>query len=269
MADEGRAWRAGLPLAMSVLTRFPCKPSRTDPAAAGWAMAWGPLVGAAVGGIASVVFTLARLPLGPYAPRLLPAVLAVAAIALVTGALHLDGLADSADALGVRGDTAAVRAAMKSPGVGAFGVVALILTLVVDIAAVSTAASRGFAVVSLVTGSVAGRLAVTWSCRPGVAAADPGTGLGAWVAGSVPLRRAIAATASAAVLVGAWAALWHRHHPVRAVLIAYAALAAGLLTGEALRRLVTRHVGGLTGDILGAVVECSSMAAYIVVALAA
>lgn len=268
MADEPDDRRAGLSLALSVLTRIPCRPSRTDAAAAGWAMAWAPLVGAVVGGIASAVFTLARLPLGSHASRLLPAALAIATIAAVTGALHLDGLADSADALGVRGDAAAARAAMKAPGVGAFGAVALILVLLVDVAAITTAGDRRHAVVALVTGCVAGRLAVTWSARSGIQAATD-TGLGAWVAGSVPVRRAAATTAYAVIVTGGWAALWRRNDPIPAVLIATAAVAVAVLIGDAVRRLVTRRVGGLTGDVLGAVVECSSMAAYVVVALAA
>jgi adenosylcobinamide-GDP ribazoletransferase len=260
--------RDGVVLAMSILTRFPCRPGRTDAATAGRAMFWAPLAGAAIGGLAAAVFTVARLPLDHDASRLLPATLAVATTAIVTGALHLDGLADSADALGVRGDQDAVRAAMKAPGVGAFGVVALVLVLLLDVTAIDLAAERRSAVIALVTGCVAGRLAVTWSCRPSVRAARD-SGLGAWVAGTVPLRRALLATAYAALLTGGWAAVWHRSHPAASVAVAGGALLAGVAVGEATRRVVVHRVGGLTGDVLGAVVECSSMAAYVVVALAA
>jgi adenosylcobinamide-GDP ribazoletransferase len=236
--------------------------------AVGSAMAWAPLVGAMVGGLGCAAFTLARLPLAPWSSRLLPAALAVATIAIVTGGLHLDGLADSADALGVRGDSATVRAAMKSPGVGAFGVTALILVLVIDVAAINLAADYRLAVTALVTGGVAGRLAVTWSCRPSVPAATD-TGLGAWVAGTVPTGRAIASTAYAAVVVAGWAALWRRDDPGPVIGLACGALVAGVVAGEAVRRLVARQAGGLTGDVLGAVVECGAMTAYVVVALAA
>lgn len=255
-------------LAKSVLTRIPCQPPRTDAEAVGWAMVWAPLVGAIVGAIAAGVFTLVRLPLEYGSSRLLPAVFAFAAIALVTGGLHLDGLADSADALGVRGDPEAKRAAMKTPGVGAFGVAAVLFVILADIAALNVAGDYRLAVATLVTGCVSGRLAVTWSCRPSVRAATD-TGLGAWVAGTVPVRRALFASAYAVVVVGGWAALWCRHHPLPAVAVACGALVAGVIGGEATRRLVVRRTGGLTGDVLGAVIECGAMTAYVVVALAA
>ena len=258
---------AGFTLAKSIFTRIPCQPARTDAAAVGWAMTWASFIGAIIGGLASAVYTLARLPLPSWAPRLLPAALALAAIAAVSGGLHLDGLADSADALGVRGDQDAVRAAMKAPGIGAFGAVALVLVLLIDVSAISLAGDYRLAVTALVTGSVAGRLAATWSCRPSVPAATR-TGLGAWVAGAVPARRVMAATAYAAVIVGGWAALWRHHDPWPVVALACGALVAGVIAGEAVRRLVVRRTGGLTGDVLGAVVECGAMTAYVVVALA-
>ena len=262
------ASRAGWVLAKSLLTRIPCRPSRTDPEAVGWAMTWAPLIGAIVGGIGSAVFTLVRLPLDGGASRLLPAVLALAAIALATGGLHLDGLADSADSLGVRGNPAAVRVAMKSPGVGAFGVGAVLFVVLADVAAINLAGGYRLAVTALLTGCVAGRLAVTWSCRPAVRPATD-TGLGAWVAGTVSIRRAVLATAYAAVVVGAWAALWCRHAPLGPVALAVGALVAGVVAGEATRRFVVRRTGGLTGDVLGAVVEVGAMTAYVVVALGA
>lgn len=258
----------GLRLAISVLTRIPCGTTRADRDTAGRAMFFAPLVGAAVGAIASGVFTLARLPLEYGSSRLLPAVAALAAVALVTGGLHLDGLADSADALGIRGDHDAVRAAMKAPGIGAFGATALVFVLLADAAAVNVAGGYRLAVTALVTGCVAGRLAVTWSCRPSVPAAS-GTGLGAWVAGTVPIRSAVAATAYAAMVVAGWAALWRRDDPLPAVALACGALAGGLVAGEAMRRFVVRRTGGLTGDVLGAVVEIGAMTSYVVVALAA
>lgn len=231
-------------------------------------MTWAPLVGALVGAIASGVFTLVRLPLEYGASRLLPAVLAIAATAVVTGGLHLDGLADSADALGVRGDEAAVRAAMKAPAVGAFGVIAVLFVVLSDVAAINVAGGYRLAVTALLTGCVSGRLAATWSCRPNVRAATD-TGLGAWVAGTVPIRRAVLATAYAAVVVGGWAALWRRDDPMPAVALACGALFAGVVVGEATRRFAVRRTGGLTGDVLGAVVECGALAAYVAVALGA
>ena len=86
------------------------------------AAVWFPLVGAAVGAVAG------------RRPRRRPStfraaartVLAMIALVVVTGALHQDGLADTADGLGVRGDRERRLAVMRDSATGAFGVLALI-----------------------------------------------------------------------------------------------------------------------------------------------
>ena len=103
--------RGGLRLAVTLLTVVPV-PGRRDPAAptrqsAGAAMSWAPLVGLALGGVAAAVLWAGARWAGP----LLGAVLAIAALAALTGGLHLDGLADLADGLGSRRP-----AASTSPG---------------------------------------------------------------------------------------------------------------------------------------------------------
>ena len=98
-------------------------------------LAWLPLVGVALGGaIALAARGLeGRLDDGPAA------VLIVAGWALATGAIHLDGLADSADALG-GGDRERRLAIMRDSRLGSFGVLALVLVVVLKIALVAARA---------------------------------------------------------------------------------------------------------------------------------
>jgi adenosylcobinamide-GDP ribazoletransferase len=252
---------SGLALAVSVLTRLPVRPRRVDRVTAGAAMTWAPVVGAAIGGVGAGVFALVRWAIGDGA-TLLPAALAVVAVVAVTGALHLDGLADTADSLGVRGDHTAARAAAKDPAVGAFGVTAIAATLLVDVAAVATAGTR--ATTALVVGASAGRLAATWACH--TAPAATADGLGAWVARTVSRRQAVAATVAVAVVAAVVGGLDASRHVVAGG-VALGAAAVGLGVGLGVQRVGRARFGGLTGDALGAAISCGATAAYIVVAM--
>ena len=98
-AGGRRAWGDGLWLALGTLTLLPTPmPSRVDRVVGGRAMVLAPIVGVLLGGIAAGVVAVAQL-VQPDAD-LLAAVLAVLVVAGLSGALHLDGLADFADALG-------------------------------------------------------------------------------------------------------------------------------------------------------------------------
>jgi adenosylcobinamide-GDP ribazoletransferase len=224
-------------------------------------MAWAPVVGAGIGGVGAGVFALVRWAVGGGA-TLLPAALAVIAIVALTGALHLDGLADTADSLGVRGDATAARAAAKDPAVGAFGVTAIAATLLVDVAAIATADTR--ATTALVVGASAGRLAATWACHDVPAATTEG--LGAWVAGTVSRRQAVAATLAVAVVGAVVGGLDAPRHVIAGG-VALGAAAVGLGVGVVVQRLGRTRFGGLTGDVLGAAISCGTTAAYVVVAL--
>ncbi|MCP9954791.1 adenosylcobinamide-GDP ribazoletransferase [Actinomadura madurae] len=247
---------AGLRLAVTLLTVVPFGTGRADRGTARWAMLLAPAVGLVSGGAAALVLLAGDL-LGLSA--LLAAALAVAATAAVTRALHLDGLADLADGLGSGRPAAEALAIMKRSDIGPFGVVTLLLTLLIQVAALASAPQPAVAVL---VASVAGRLALPWACRTGVPSARPG-GLGALVAGSVPAGAALAATG--AVLVAAGAAgtaaggLGGALHGVAAVAAALAA--AALVLHRAVRRL-----DGVTGDVLGALVEVATTAALVTLA---
>lgn len=241
-----------------------------------------PFVGALLGAVCAVVLTGA-LWLG--VTPLLASVLAVAALALLTRGLHLDGLADLADGLGSGKPAAQALDIMKKSDIGPFGVVTLILTLMVQVAALSEVAAAGRGQIALVIACVAGRLALTWACRAGVPAARPG-GLGALVAGTVRRGPALAVTAlvllGAAVLTPAYeigaldpplSLLAGSLSPderlpdsVSGLLGPSLAVVAGLLAAWVLRRRATRRLGGITGDVLGALVEIATTAALVVCA---
>jgi adenosylcobinamide-GDP ribazoletransferase len=187
------------------------------------------------------------------APALVTGGLTVAAAALLTRGLHLDGLADTVDALGSYRRGADALAIIKKPDIGAFGAGAIALTLLVQAGAV--AAIGPWAVVAAYA---AGRLAVPVACRRGVPAARP-DGLGALVAGTV--RLPVVAVAAAIVVAGAvWAAPGRPWQGPAAVV---AALAAAVL----LVRHCVRRFGGLTGDVIGAAVEVATTTALVVLSL--
>jgi adenosylcobinamide-GDP ribazoletransferase len=244
----------GLRLAVTLLTVVPL-PGASDPAAptrrqAGAAMAWAPFVGLAVGGVAAGVLWAGARWAGP----LLGSVLAIAVLAALTGGLHLDGLADLADGLGSRRPAAGALEIMKQSDIGPFGVVALVLTLLIQVAALDRAQGLGRGEVAIVAAAVTARLAMTAACRPGVPAARP-AGLGALVAGSV--RPAALAGLAGAAVGGAGAF---------GVIFAVAVV-AGLAAGLALTAMAVRRLGGITGDVLGAVAEVAAAACLLVTAL--
>ncbi|GII76027.1 hypothetical protein Sru01_10090 [Sphaerisporangium rufum] len=251
-APAGRWARlaGGLRLAAGLLSVWPAGAPHADRATAGRAMLLAPLVGLLLGGAAAAVQFAAGLLLSPP----LAAALAIGSLALLTRALHLDGLADLADGLGSGRPAAGALEIMKRSDIGPFGVVTLVFTLLIQVAAAAEAGPP-----ALVAACVTGRLAVTWACTPGVPAARPG-GLGALVTGTVRPGAAGVATASAlagAVLLGLAAG-----GPLRFPL----AVAGGLAAAWALRGHAVRRLGGVTGDVLGALVEAATAAALLVCA---
>jgi adenosylcobinamide-GDP ribazoletransferase len=237
---------AGLRLAVTTLTVLPMRAGRIDRSAAAWAMSLAAAVGAAIGGVLAVLLWGLR-ELG--APPLVAAAVTVAAATLATRGLHLDGLADTIDGLGSYKTGEAALQIMKKSDIGPFGVAAIALTLLIQTAAL--AETTGGAVVIAWT---AGRLAITIACRRGVPAARP-DGLGALVAETVP--RPLAALIAIIVVVTAAAATPDRWWQGPASVTA--ALAVVLL----LLHHAVRRFGGITGDVLGAVVETATTVALV------
>jgi adenosylcobinamide-GDP ribazoletransferase len=244
---------AGLRLAVTLLTVVPLGTGRADRDTARRAMLLAPAAGLITGGAAALVLLAGDLL---DLSGLLAAALAVAATAAVTRALHLDGLADLADGLGSGRPAAEALAIMKRSDIGPFGVVTLLLTLLIQVAALASAPQPAVAVL---IASVTGRLALPWACRTGVPSARPG-GLGALVAGSVPARAALAATA---VVLAAAAAAGTAAGGLGGALHGVAAVAAGLAAAALVLRHAVRRLGGVTGDVFGALVEVATTAALV------
>lgn len=241
-AGIGR-WRAGvsgLRLAFSLFTVIPVRTGGVDRQAAGRAMPLAPVAGLAIGGAQAAVLVAAVRFAGLSAA--VAAILAVAGAAAMTRGLHLDGLADLADGLGSLRDADGALAVMKRSDIGPFGVVTLVLVLGCQVAALAEATGAGRGWQACLIAAVTGRAAVTLACRRGVPAARP-DGMGALVAGTVP----VAGCAAVAVAVTAVAFALDVRYAVGVVVALAAAWALG---AHAVRRL-----GGITGDVLGALVE--------------
>jgi adenosylcobinamide-GDP ribazoletransferase len=263
-----------LRLALGTLTaiRVPA-PRVVDRRVAGRAMLLAPLVGAVLGVVAALVLDLVRLASDGARLAatfdLLGALLAIASLAWLTRGLHLDGLADTVDGLGVKGQDDGVQerrlAVMRQPDVGAFGVVAIVLVLGLQTDALSACALEGFGTVAVVVAAAVGRLAATWACTPAYDSARV-DGLGATVAGSVGRTAAVAMTL--AVLAGAALLGGIDDDASRAAqVVLVVAVLAGLLGGTVLTRRCVARFGGITGDVLGAVVEVTTTVVLVVVAI--
>lgn len=228
---------------------------------------WFAPVGALLGGILGVAWWGAER----LWPALLATVLVVILDAALTGMLHLDGLADSADGLLAPLHRDRRLAAMRDPGIGAFGVVGLVSVMLLRVGALASLAPDVLLVAGLWAAS-RGLMAVVMATVPyarpegglptafGAASAPTATG----ARGKAPGERgrpgptvaglgAVAALAVAAAAGGFPAGL---------------AAAGGLVAGvAAVVVLAQRRLGGYTGDVLGAAGVVGETCALLLAAL--
>lgn len=250
----------GIRFALGTLTVFPVRVTRWDRTAARAGMLCAPLAGLVVGVCAAA---LGVIVLQAGAGPLLAAVASAAVPAILTRGLHLDGLADVADGLGSKKPAEDALRIMKQSDIGPFGVVTLLFVLLAQIAVLDRLYGTGWAhgSVASVVCALTARLALTLACLPGVPAARP-DGLGAAVAGTVPLPRALtAAVLVTAVCAGAGTALGPYGALRHGVAVVVALAAAHLLLRHCVRRF-----GGVTGDVFGALAETAATAALLVLA---
>jgi adenosylcobinamide-GDP ribazoletransferase len=265
----------GLALSLTLLTVFPVRgtvppssahgsDSPPDPATVAAAMAWAPAVGLLLGVIAAAVLLVVDHLLG--AGPLTAAALAVASLALLSRGLHLDGLADLADGLGSGQPAPAALDIMRRSDIGPLGTVTLVLTVLIQVAALghAEAAGHGRGLAALIAAVVTGRLALTWACRRGVPAARP-DGLGALVAGTV--RPAIPLVTTLATVAAAAAAISASVIGEPAGWTLPLAVVAGLAGAYLVQRHAVRRLGGITGDVLGAVAEVAVTVTLVVAAM--
>ena len=267
-ARPGRPWpAAALPL-RSALGLFTILPVRAVPEIgrpdAARAVLWLPVAGLLLSVPAAGVLLGVQAGGGSAPRRLLAAALAIGVLALLTGGLHLDGLADTADGLGSRRPRDEALAIMRRSDVGPFGVVALLFTVLVQVTALATVTAGWPGVAALAVAAVTGRTAVVLATGPGSPAARP-DGFGALVAGATSARARITAVAVLLAAAATTAAAWGWYPAARAVI----AVLAGLCAAGLLRRLAVRRLGGMTGDVFGALVEVSSAMVLLALALTA
>ncbi|QFT98587.1 Cobalamin synthase [Roseovarius sp. THAF8] len=236
-----RARVAEFQLALMLLTRLPAGRIGDDPPtmlAARWAFV---PVGAMVGALTWLVFSLAA---AVGASNQISALLALGGLALVTGALHFDGLADFADGHGGGRDKAHALEIMRDSRIGSYGVVAMGVVAALWAVSVADADPGLCAFVGAAMLSRGAMVAVQESLAP--ARAD---GLGRSAAGrSKAARGVLAAVAVVALVVAPWALL-----------------ACALVTA-AIGWLAWRKIGGQTGDVLGAVQLLSETAIWVALA---
>ncbi|WP_435273597.1 adenosylcobinamide-GDP ribazoletransferase [Streptomyces parvulus] len=248
----------GLRFAFGTLTVFPVRVTRWDREAARGGMLCAPLAGLAVGAAAAGTGLL-LLFLG--AGSLLAAVATTAVPAVLTRGLHLDGLADTADGLGSGKPAEDALRIMKQSDIGPFGVLALLFTLLAQVAALAQAYDGSWArgALAAVVSATAARLALTLAARSGVPAARP-EGLGAAVAGVVPSGAALAVAAAVTLAAAAAGAPLGPYGIARTAVAVLAAVAAA----ELLLRHCVRRFGGVTGDVFGGVAETAATTALVV-----
>ncbi|WP_374325277.1 adenosylcobinamide-GDP ribazoletransferase [Aquipseudomonas alcaligenes] len=236
-------------IALQFLTRLPVRlPGMPEPEQIGRSLLWYPLVGVLLGGLLLALHGL----LGDT-PALLQAAILLAVWVGLSGGLHLDGLADTADAwIGGHGDRQRTLDIMKDPRSGPIAVVVLLLVLLLKFAAL---------VVVLGQSAWAGLLLAPWLGRallPLLLLTTPyvrAGGLGAALAEHLPrqpLPWVLAVHALAMLLLG-WSAVL--------------ALGTAALTLWLLRRAFVARLGGTTGDTAGALLELGECAVLLALAL--
>mgnify|MGYP003602449030 FL=1 len=237
-------------IALQFLSSLPVRlPGMPAPQELGRSLLFYPLVGLLFGGI---LWALNWLMLG--APLLLHAVLLLTVWVLLSGALHLDGLADSADAwLGGFGDRERTLTIMKDPRSGPIAVVTLVLVLLLKFAALLALIEQQHAL-ALIIVPLLGRSALLglFLTTPYVRAG----GLGQALADHLPRsagKQVLAVSGLACVLI--------------AGLSGFFAVVLAVVLFAWLRRIMLRRLGGTTGDTAGALLELLEVAMLVGLAL--
>ena len=250
-----------LRLAFGTLTTWRVPPPREiTPAIAGRAMLLAPLV-------MLPLLALLGLPLwalgtwGWSPPSGVVAGLLIAVLVLSTRAMHLDGLADTADGLSASYDRERALEVMKRSDIGPSGVAAIVLGLAVQITSLAALVSTGDGLWLAGVSVLISRQALAWTCHRSVPAATSG-GLGATVAGTVSTP-ALALSTSVLFAVGPGVCfavglpMWVGVGVVVVPLVAVLALLARCRS----------RLGGITGDVLGACIEIALTASLATSAL--
>ncbi len=203
-----------------------------------------PLAGLIIGALGALCYLVA-IEIG--LSGLLAAILALAAIVLMTGALHEDGLADFGDMLGTRGGPKARLAAMRNSRIGGFGVLALGFVTAIKVAAIIDLGEPGIVAAALVSAHICSRGVLPLIMRSLPLARADGLAHQAGRPSAGGARLSLGLSLVLAALVAG---------PGAAVVAIIAALIAAFLVAEIARR----RIGGYTGDVLGAAQQLAELA---------
>jgi adenosylcobinamide-GDP ribazoletransferase len=218
-----------------------------DIARASWAF---PLAGVVVGALGALVYWIAD---GLYLDPILSSILAVAATVLITGALHEDGLADTADGFGARASRERKLDIMSDSEIGTYGTSALILSFMLRTGALVSLAEPGLAAAALIAANAGARATLPVFMRRVPHARQDGLSAGV---GEPPQQ-----SAAIAVLLGLLVLLL--------CLGLGATLAAGFVlacAGGLMAWLCVTQIGGQTGDVIGALEQVSEILILLVAA---
>jgi adenosylcobinamide-GDP ribazoletransferase len=215
-------------------------------AAAMWAM---PIAGIVVGAIGGAIYALAHVVGLPAWPA---AALAVAATLIVTGCLHEDGLADTADGWGGGKTREQKLAIMRDSRIGVFGACAVGIALLLRISALASLGSVTLVVLALIAAHGAARAVMPLLMFMPPARSD---GL-SFAAGEPPRWSAVVAGVLGVVVLGL--CLGPIHGLIAAVLL--------LVIVVVMARMTSWQIGGQTGDVLGALEQVGEIAVLLVAA---
>ena len=221
---------------LAFLTRLPVRSQSAtgdDLLRASWTF---PVIGVGIGAAGALIYWIAHaLGLDAF----VGGVFAVAATLLLTGCLHEDGLADTADGFGAGASLERKLAIMRDSQIGTYGAVALALSLMLRVGAIASLADPALVAAALIAAHSGARAAMLVFMRRVPSARDDGLSANA---GVPPEASSIAAVAISIVVLLLCLGLG-------ATLVALLLLAAA---GGAMAWLSLRQIGGQTGDVLGA-----------------
>ena len=235
-SNTGR-WDAAAINAVSILTRLPL-PSHVHARIVRGARAYFSWVGAGLGLlVAGIVVILSHV-----FPAGLTAIMAVLLLVIFTGALHIDGLGDTADGMFLGGTPDRRLAVMHDSRMGTYGVIAIAGILALDAGALGSLHAAQY-IPALVSAVLLGRWAMTGATLFGRAATS--TGLGAMVIGREHwVRDGLIGTVPVLFL---FVLNWRT--------TVYGIVIAGIVAWGLVWK-ATRNLSGINGDVLGAIVEC-------------
>jgi cobalamin 5'-phosphate synthase/cobalamin synthase len=227
-------------IATAFLTRVPVRVV-AGAGDVGRAARWFPLIGGLLGGATALIaWTMIEVI---DVPAALTATLVVGLGAWATGAIHLDGLADTADGFGGGRDREEVLRIMRDPLIGSYGATALVFVVGVKVTAIAALLDRGAALPFVVAAPAISRWTIS-ALAAWLPYASTEGGLGRAVTNELDAIGLVVATAvTALIAIGA----------LRVDALIVWAVAA--LTAVWIARTARRRIGGVTGDVFGASVE--------------